>query len=305
MEVSFQKANGAAPIDVESKVVSAPNTDTVAVPVAADLTPAAAIPTQPAPSAALVPAATLPVAPRGPVQYDDQNIGFEDVILPRINIVQKVGDLSNIFNGGEIVLNKQTPIHEPAFVHPTDPSKNRPGTGLLIFTVLGFRPTQYTEKVAGGKLGMLLNNEADVAKNGGTLDYKEWKASVDASKLPGGAPALRRFEKLATALVLIEKPAFLNDEDHVLFSNEFEGKYYALALWSMKGVAYTHGSKVMFTARKIGHLKTGYTTSSWGLTTKLEEYDGGNFAYEPVLSVAGKNSDAFRKFCAELVGGGN
>ena len=316
-EVSFQK-NAAptqdaevireivnVPTPVEGVTVPAVNTaaPAVAAPVVAEPTvaPAAAIPTTTALVAA--PPAAVP-SQYDPTQLDEENIGFEDVILPRINIVQKVGDLSNIFNGGEVVLNQETVIHEPPFIHPTDPSKNTPGSGLLNILVLGFRRKQFTEKIEGGKLGMLLNNEADVAKNNGTLDYKEHKQSVEASKLPGGQPPKRLFQRLATALCLVERPASVPDEDHVLFPHEFEGKFYTLVLWSMKGTAYTAAAKVLFTAKKLGHLKTGYTAQGWTLTTKLEEFFG-NFAYVPVIRPGQKSSPGLRDFCKRIIGAGN
>jgi len=341
MEVSFVKANTGAPadpnpvIDVGGTAVPvppAPATDVApatpaapvappitapatpppaSTPVSVDTAPVASIPTAPAPAPlAVVPSQPLPVATPAydPTRFDDDNIGFEDVILPRINIVQNVGDLSAIFDKGEIVLNQQLVIHEPAVTGHPDPSKNKPGTGPLLFTVLGFRRRQFTEKVSGGKLGMLLNTEEEVARNNGTLDYKEWKASVDAveaAKATGAAvpPAKRRFERLATALILIEKPAALPDPDNINFPYEFEGRYFALTLWSMKGTAYTHSAKKIFTAKKIGHLKkTGYVGQAWSLTTELEPFDNGNSAYVPVIAPAAKNSDAFRKFAMDVIG---
>lgn len=332
MEISFQKPTEATPADKAGAVIEVQATVTPAegvvvesvnthvptaaeaapvvapvapvAPVAIDTAPVAAIPTAAAPSTAVaIPAPAGPVVKhQDPTAIDnDDNIGFDDVILPRINIVQKVGDLSAIFPGGNIVLNQQVEIHEPQFIHPENPALNKAGTGLLNLTVIGFRKRQFTEKVAGGKLGMLLNSEEDVVKNGGTLDYNEWKASEEASKLPGNPPAKRRFERLATALILIEKPAFLADDDHVLFPYDFEGKYYTLCLWSMKGISYTSGAKLMFTARKIGHLRNGYSAQSWSVTTKLEKY-GENMAYKPILKPGAKNSDSFRKFCRTIIG---
>lgn len=305
MEVSFQK-EGAVEAEIVSETkagaeVTAPTPAAAvapAVPTVIDTTPVAAIPTAPA-NLAVAPVAPAPVANRHDTTvFDDDNIGFEDIILPRVNIVQKVGDLSNIFPGGEIILNQTLSIHEPANKLTTPP---KPGSGLLLFTVIGFRRRQFVEKVEGGKPGMLLNNEEDVRKNNGTLDYNEWKASVVAAKAGQGV-ALRRFERLATAVCLIEKPAHLQDPDGVSFPFSFEGKQYALALWGMKGVSYTGAAKSMFTARKIGHLKDGYSAQSWGLTTELKDYDG-NWAYKPVMSPAGKNSPEFRAFCKSIITG--
>lgn len=307
-EVSFAKAKASA-VDAEviKETVATPvpgvtveTVTTIAAP-APVVAPAAAIPTAPAPLAVAAPA-PLPVAQHDPTAFDDDNLGFEDVILPRINIVQKVGELSNMFDGGEIVLNQEVVIHTPQFIHADNPALNTPGTGPLNITVIGFRKRQFAEKVSGGKRGILLNNEADVPKNNGTLDYGEWQASLEAAKVPGGPVAKRYFERLATAMVLIERPAFIPDEGHLLFPYDCEGKYYALALWSMKGVAYTNAAKkVFFTQRKIGSCRGGYLTHGWTLTSKLNKY-GENFAYAPVVKSGPLSSEAFKAFAREIVG---
>ncbi len=225
---------------------------------------------------------------------DDQNIGFEDIILPRINIVQKVGELSEIFTPGEIVLKQALVIHTPA-------KGEVKGTAPLNITIIGFKKTQFAEKVAGGKQGILAHTEQEIAKHGGTLDYKEWDASVKANAEDPKVRPLRLFQRLATALCLVEKPEQIEDTDHVEFPYENEGKFYALVFWSMKGTAYTHAAKTMFTARKIGHLRQGYAKQSWSLTTKLEKFNE-NYAAVPVVKPAGKTSESFQKFVLDVIG---
>lgn len=284
-KVSFSNAPEQPAIDVPSTVV-----------------PAAEVPT--VPQLPAVSAPQLPSAPETPVAFDDNDIKFEDIYLPRINIVQRVGDLSVVYNPGEIVLNQQVIIHTPA-----NPAKNVPGNPPLNITILGFKKLQYAEKVSGGGRGLLLNSEADVVKHGGTLVYKEWQQSVKANAANPQVPKLIYFEKLATGLVLIEKPAHITDDTH--FPYQCEGKSYALALWSMKGTAFTNAAKHFFTARKIGHLKTvnnadgttsgGYPTRSWTLTTKTEKFNE-NFAEIPVVVLGPPNTPAFREFVKEVLG---
>lgn len=300
MEVSFEKSTAPA-IDVPATVVpvAAPAVAETPAPTAtvteAPPTPATTIPTTSA-VAVVAPVAAPAVAVSSPIAFDDENLGFEDIILPRINIVQKVGDLSNIFNGGEIVLNQTNVIHVPK-----DAKAPAVPTGDLVITVLGFRKRQFTEKVAGGKLGLLLNNEADIEKNNGTLNYNEWKQSVEDAKTNPAIKPKRRFERLATALVLVQKPESLKDDDQVLFPYECEGKFYTLALWSMKGISYTNAAKILFTAKRMGHLRsTGYAGFQYLLTSKLEDYDG-NFAYKPVLTAGPKNTEVFRNFASKDV----
>lgn len=225
---------------------------------------------------------------------NDQDIGFDDIILPRINIVQKVGDLSEIFTPGEIVLKQALVVYSPA-------KGETKGTAPLNVTIIGFKKTQYAEKVAGGKQGILAHTEQEIAKHGGTLDYKEWDASVAENKVNPQVRPLRLFQRLATALCLVEKPDFLADVDHVEFPYESEGKYFALVFWSMKGTAYTHAAKTMFTARKIGHLRSGYNKQSWSLTTKVEKF-GENYAAVPVVKPGAKTSESFQKFVLDVMG---
>lgn len=287
MNVSFEKPS-ATPV-VEAEVVAK-----------VDLAPAAVVPT----ATALVPAPPAAVSAPSAVQFDDENIGFEEVILPRINIVQKVGDLSNIFTPGEIVLNQALVIYQPAKV--VDGVVKEPGSGPLNLTVLGFRRIQYAEKVVGGERGTLVNSEAEIEKAGGTLDYKTWDESVKASKVPGSTtPAKKYFQPLRTAFILIEKPVAVEDPDHNLFTYEFQGRYFALALWSMKGTSYTNGAKQIFTAKKLGYLRNGYTSTGVSCSTKLEKY-GENFAWIPVLKAGVKNDEAFRDWCrTEVLGVGH
>jgi hypothetical protein len=69
----------------------------------------------------------------------------------------------------------------------------------------------------------------------------------------------------------------------------------------MKGTAYTHAAKAMFTARKIGHLRSGYAKQSWGLTSKMEKF-GDNFAAVPVVRPGLKNSTGFQEFVYQVIG---
>lgn len=249
---------------------------------------------------AMFPAVAVNVAP--PVAraetslglIDDQNIGFEDIILPRLNLVQKVGGLSEIFMPGEIVLKQTLVIYSPA-------KGDNKGTTPLNVTVIGFKKTQFAEKVAGGAQGILAHTEAEIAKHGGTLDYKEWESSLAENKVNPQVRPLRLFQRLATALCLIEKPDFIPDVDNIEFPYENEGRYFALVFWSMKGTAYTHAAKTMFTARKIGHLRAGYAKQSWSLTSKVEKF-GENYAAVPVVKPGAKTSESFQKFVLDVMG---
>lgn len=276
--ISFVKQN-ATP--VEGVVVESVNTGP------AESVPSTSLTRVPAESAVTPPAA-----------FDDSNIGISEIIIPRLSIVQKVGDLSEVFNPGEIVLNKSTVVHIPA-----NKEKGVAGSGPLVFIPIGFKKTQFVEKVSGGGRGLFVNTEQEVVDAGGTLDYKEWDASRTSAK------PLKRFERYATALILVERPtAIIPDEEHQVFTHEVEGKFYALALLGMKGTAYTGLAKLLFTARKIGHLKGGYPTFSWNLTTEIKSFpgaDGGkNYAAVPILTNGSRTTPALLQYVKDSLGFG-
>ncbi len=302
-KISFTKETIITPTPVPG--VEVESTITAAVPVVEVevITPAESVPSVPVNSnlpAIVAPQPQFPAVTDSPFAFNDEDIGFDDIRLPRINIVQKVGDLSNVFNPGEIVLNGTMVIHEPS-----NAQKNVKGTGPLTIIILGFRKKQFCEKLeayGSGQQGLLLNSEIDVVTNNGTLDYAEWKASLASAKAGKGV-AKKYFQRLATALILIEKPSHVEDKDRILFPHECEGKFYALALWSLKGTSYTNAAKHIFTARRLGHLRSGYPTQAWSLTSKLETY-GENASFIPVITPAMKSSESFLSFVREILGAG-
>lgn len=278
MKVDFSNKPESAPvIDVESSPI----------PAAVDASPAAAIPTAPANTAVIIrpPCAVAESAAPG---YDDENIDFSDILLPRLNLTYGVGDLSQLYNPGEWILNGSLVLHVPP-----NPVKKVAGYPPLSLTVLGFKARQYVEKKDGGERGNLFNTPAEVVAANGTLDYREAKSTGKAL-----------YHTLATALILIEKPAHIPDEEHLTFAHECEGRFYALALFGMKSTVFTHAAKKIFTARKLGHLKGGYSTHSWNLSTKFET------KYEqptpiPLLTAGARNSPAFAEFVKEVLSSGN
>lgn len=229
----------------------------------------------------------LPVAPASRGSFaDDDIIDPADIVIPRLNFVQKVGELSNVFAPGSIVLNGQlVMIDAPKGTAESDP---------LEILFIGFRKVQFVEKVEGGGKGMTFNTEAEVAAAGGTLDYNV-----------AAATGQQIYQRLATALTLVRQPKGLDDTMFPLPYDNADGSVtnYTLALWSMKGTAYTNGAKIIKTARKMGHLrKTGYKAGWWTLRSKLKQYDS-NFAYIPVLKpVPGGSSPELQAWITDIVG---
>lgn len=301
MEVSFAKNPEANP----SVPVAAPQ---AAAPVI-DINPTAATapvpPTPEPPASAPTSAAPEPNRSLQPTGFmlGDRLPTFNEVILPRVNLVQGLGDLKDSFTQGGIVFNQQFEIYTPQTSRKVGGVDTIvPGTAPLHVVCLGLRPDRYAEKIAGGKRGLLVGSEAEVRAAGGTLDYNEWMLKK--------AAGMKRFEPLAEALLLIEKPADAAgvaptplDEEPV-FIYEVEGKRYTMALWAMKGTAYTEGAKKAFmTNRRTGCLRNGYPTFMFTLATRNKAYDNGNATWVPVLLPLSKTPDALLKFAKDVLTG--
>jgi hypothetical protein len=218
---------------------------------------------------------------------------FSDVVWPRINIAQNIGDLGETFDPGAIVLGKQSLLFSPPIISK-EGVVTKPALPPITIVVLGFRPTKFCEKTDWGFQGLIVNTEAEVRAAGGTLDYKEWELKK--------ASGMKRFEPLADAFVAIERPDHLKDDDTV-FVFPADGKKYALALWALRGSSYTVAAKaVFFTQRKIGALRSGYPTMSFSCTTRLKEFGAKKSAWVPICVGKEKSSPAFLNFVADILG---
>lgn len=275
--------NPAAPV-----AATTPTTATATAPTEAPAIEVAATVTStgpaPAPTnGALVPHVAQPVAK--PTFYDDDNVNAEDIVVPRFNIVQKVGDLSTQYPGGTL-------LYDTKLVLAVGGNAQELSAPIRVL-VLGFQPTKFVEKLEGGAKGNTFNTEAEVAAAGGTLDYSEAEATDKQLYL-----------RLATAMLLIEQPVGPNGTplEASNFPLEFNGKNYGLALYSMKGTSYTNAAKHFKSARKIGVLRnTGYRGCWWTLQSQLKKF-GSNYAYIPVVKPADTTSPEFRAWTKEVLG---
>jgi len=246
--------------------------------------------------------AVVPPSPGVPAKtgfvLGDQLPGFEDIILPRVNLVYDTGNLKDQFHPGSIVFRRTTVLFTPPDIDKATGVVRRAASAPAFVTVLGFRPTRYVEKpdvYSPGVSNLIVNTEEEVRAYGGTLDYKEYQLKK--------AAGMKRFEPLADAVVLLERPATAADDDTV-FGFAVDGKKYALALWALKGTSYTSLAKgVFFTERRIGCLQKGYPTMNFSASTILKPYKSGNSTWIPVCVPRAKNTEAFLDFVRALLTG--
>lgn len=252
-------------------------------------------PANPNQAVAVIPQTRQAVVLHDPSTWLDENavpISLEDVYMPRINIVQKVGDLSNVHIHGSVVLSQTLALYVPEQTCPDGKGglQKIEATAPLQIVIVCFRPMQYVEKVPGGEhRGELFNSPEEVLAYGGTLDYNE--AAADPNK--------PYFQKLATALAILRKPGFVADLES--FPYELDGVRYAPALWSMKGTAFTHAYKAIATTKVHGPLRgRKYFERSWDLSTQLKKFQA-NFAYVPVIKLGNDTPAGFPQLIQEIL----
>jgi hypothetical protein len=282
MEISF------------AKPTAAPATPVVEVKPAAT-TPTPTLTTPPPAAASALPAVQpkMAVGKADGFLLGDYLPSFKDIILPRLSMAQNIGVLKESFFPGSIVLDRKVALFIPPAMK--DGAVTRQATPPVTIIVVGFRPTRFVEKIVGSAdRGQIVATEKAVALAGGTLDWSEWSLKK--------ASGIKLFQPLADAFLVIERPAG-QEKDTTNFTYEVDGKFYALALWAMKGTAYTSAAKrVFFTSRRIGILRQGgYPSWNFTVATREDTYSGGNKAWVPICLPKEKTTPAMLEFITQVL----
>ena len=224
----------------------------------------------------------------------DRLPSFKDVILPRLNIVQGIGNLKDTFVPGEIIFNQATVLFTPPQIDPKTGNATRKGTAPITSYVVGIISDRFSEVVVGGFGGLIVDTEEEVRASGGTTSYQEW----DLKQKDG----MKRFQPITDLLMLVERPEVVKDDD-IVFNFAIEGKKYALGAWALKGSAYTAVMKRVFNYHRLaGILKGGFPTYGFAISTHLEKFKNGNSAWVPSAVPIGKTSEPILKFIYEVAG---
>lgn len=208
---------------------------------------------EPTPSTALV------------VQQSTANNGIEgeisrhDIKLPRINLVQKVGDLSNLFTPGMFLFNKEVVLSN--------------GKTPFQATVLRLKK-QYQQDLPYGSEDMPQSYDTaeEVISSGGSLKYGDDNY----------------YKEIAHVQLAIEKPSDCPEELEGLFPHELNDKQYGVAIWTLTGSAFTSAGKTLITA---GYtlLKAGLHHGKFSVTSEIKK-NAKNSWFAPVLKFAGKHT---------------
>lgn len=207
----------------------------------------------------------------GPSDMDGE-FTSSDFRLPRLNLVQKVGQLSDSFDSGSIILNKEIVVSD----------------GKTPVTVIALRmKKQYQEALPYGSDDMprVFDTAQEVRENGGTVAYGK------------GAGV---FGEVAHIEMLVAAPAGLDEDGMIHFAEEVEGKPFARVIYTAASTAYSGAAKPLITARGT-HLKDlGLSAGKWELTTKLN-VGAKNSWYTPVLKAAGVLTPEGQQETASLI----
>lgn len=213
-----------------------------------------------------------------PTQMVQGQIDRSDLNIPSLKIVQAVGPMSELFEPGLLVL---TAGGENSVVLAGEEQE-------IQLTVLRIRK-QYIENLEYGseERPRIFDTIEDVQAAGGWIEWHN-------NERPPFSP-------LATAVVVISCPEGLGEDEMAHFPFEFQGGRYALALWTMKGTAYTRAAKNIFTASvySLTAERGGLPTGAWTLSTKRVKA-GQNMVYAPILKQAGTWDPEFVQFLATL-----
>ncbi len=197
------------------------------------------------------------------------DVDSDDILIPRLNVVQGVGPLSELYQPGQIVLNKETVLSD--------------GSTPIELTVLSARK-QFAENLPfdSDERPRVYNTLEEVHEAGGSIEWRD-------DEKPSFTPILH-------VQLLLKAPAGAEGA----FPLEYKGEPYALALWTLRGVAYTRAGRNILTAARFS-LRDGIHHGKWTLATKREKF-GRNSVFVPVLRNVGRHDADFLAFVAGLVG---
>ena len=193
------------------------------------------------------------------------DLDASDISFPRLQIVQGMGNLSENYKKGEIVLDGESLISD--------------GPTPIEFTVCRIGK-QFEENVDwdSGEIPRIVS-KADAVEIGGSF---EWGANGEK---PNWLP-------IADGLICIK------GEDPDVFPFEYEGNNFAFALWRIKGTAYKRAAVPIFTAARM-YYREGLRTGSFLLNTEKATF-GGKSVHVPKIRRGSRHDPKFGEWLKDF-----
>jgi len=210
-------------------------------------------------------------SPRPPSGIDGE-ITQEDLRVPRINLVQKSGQLCDNFSPGSFLFEKSIVIAKPG----------------SFFTVVPLRLRKYyQEKLEFGSSNEMprrANTAQEVRELGGSTMWGHENY----------------FQDMADIMLAVEAPESLDEDAMQYFGYSHGGKNYGLAIYTVGSSAYTTFARRLITDTK-GVLKGYLFNGKYELNSEIKK-NGSNSWYVPMPKFAGKNSPEECEFFRGLSG---
>lgn len=202
------------------------------------------------------------------------DIDFSDIKLPRINLVQKTGELGDTFEPGSIVYGKEIVLSDG-----TTPF-------TAVFVGLKKRYQQSLPYDPNGPQPEVYDTAQEVKDNNGSTLWGDDNY----------------FAKMANTLVAIKAPDSLSEDDREAFAYDFgDNERWSLALWTLAKSQYTSLATKIITDTTTGWLREdGLMGGQFAIST-LKKVTKGNTYWVPVAKNAGKTTPEFVQFLRELL----
>lgn len=203
------------------------------------------------------------------------DIDETDLRVPRLSLVHSVGDLSEEFTPGDLVISTSKLL----LAH-----KNEPVNLIVLNIGKTYEETLPYDPDPNSPRPRVFNSRQEVLDAGLWTDWKN-------DQRPPVHP-------VADMTVLIEQPEGVDGSS---FTKEILNKNYMMARWTVRKTAYTSSAKTVFSAAAAELASSGVEHGLWTLVIE-RQLKGGNWVFTPVLKLAGKSTPEFVGVMTALLG---
>jgi hypothetical protein len=213
----------------------------------------------------------------------DGEFGASDFKLPYLSLVNKTGQLSNDFQPGSFLYNKEVVVSD--------------GKEPFLVTALGMKK-DYVEDIEFDSeiMPRSFTRLADAEGEGYSLDYEADKRVKERAMILTLVPVPEDYGTFFAPDHLTE---FLAEQADRLFSGKPRMSW-ALAMWIVQSSAYNAVAKPLATAKMGGHLRGGLHHGPWVLQSELKNYRSNSW-YAPRIRSGGRHSPEFIQWIEQTV----
>lgn len=194
-----------------------------------------------------------------------------DFITPRLNLVGKTGELSDLFTPGTFVFDKEVQL-------------NANKDEAIAVVICNMSKTYMQDLPFGSEeRPKIFRTAREVRENNGGIG---WDCPEDVDK----------YNEVLDLTVLVRGP-----KDHPKFPFELNGENYALAKFSLGKSAYRVTGRQIFTDSQTSLKREGITSRTYHFTSRIQSNAMGSW-YVPIARLGEKTSQDVRDLIADING---